>query len=171
MQETEEFVSVDTGISTFEAFFEAERDRLFRALCVATRNRNEAEEVLQDAFLSLWERWDRIDDIQDVRVYLYRTAMNAYISRRRRAALAIRKTLHLIPAIDPMADVDADDVVRRALADLPMKQRAAVLLTDVLDLPAEQAAQMLGMKAGAVRTAASRARASLRERAEETNHG
>ena len=52
----------------FEEFFAAEHDRLYRALCLATRNRHEAEEIMQDAFLALWARWDRISgDVDDGR--------------------------------------------------------------------------------------------------------
>ena len=42
----------------FEAFFDEERVRLLGALIVMTGNRAEAEELLQDAFLKVWERWD-----------------------------------------------------------------------------------------------------------------
>src|SRR5437867_600209 len=70
----------------FEDFFLAEQDRLYRALCLVTGSRDEAEEVLQDAFLHLWERWGRIRDVDDPRAYLYRTAMNAFRSRYRSAA-------------------------------------------------------------------------------------
>jgi DNA-directed RNA polymerase specialized sigma24 family protein len=42
---------------SFEAFFEAEARTLFRRLCAVTGNSAEAEEIMQDAFLALWERW------------------------------------------------------------------------------------------------------------------
>jgi DNA-directed RNA polymerase specialized sigma24 family protein len=43
---------------TFEEFFGTEHARLFGALCFITGDRDEAEEIMQDAFLRLWERWD-----------------------------------------------------------------------------------------------------------------
>ncbi len=43
----------------FDVFFEEEGDRLFKALYFVTGNRHDAEELTQDAFLKLWERWDR----------------------------------------------------------------------------------------------------------------
>src|ERR671930_215854 len=67
----------------FEDFFLAEHDRLYRALCIVTGSRQESEEVMQDAFLRLWERWDRMGEIDDPKAYLYRTAMNAFRSRYR----------------------------------------------------------------------------------------
>jgi DNA-directed RNA polymerase specialized sigma24 family protein len=41
----------------FEAFFEQERDQLYRAVWLATRNRFEAEELTQEAFVRVLERW------------------------------------------------------------------------------------------------------------------
>jgi RNA polymerase sigma factor (sigma-70 family) len=146
---------------TFEAFFEANHLRLFRALWLMTRNRHEAEEVMQDAFLRLWERWDRVSALPDPVGYLYRAAMNGYRSRLRRAAVAVRKAVHQLPPDDEMALVDAKEDVVRALAPLTPRQRAAVVLMDVLDLPSEQAGEMLGVKPVTVRVLAARGRAAL----------
>src|SRR5688572_31313363 len=77
----------------FDDFFASESERLFRRLWLVTRNRAEAEEVMQDAFLSLYERWDRMADVDDPKAYLYRTAFNAWHKRSRRAARALRTTL------------------------------------------------------------------------------
>lgn len=74
--------------ATFEDFFHAESPVLYRRLCLLTRDRNEAEDVLQDTFLRLWERWDRVAEMEDPTGYLYRTAMNVFRSRYRRALLA-----------------------------------------------------------------------------------
>ena len=43
----------------FDTFFEEEHERLFKALYFVTGNRHDAEELMQDAFLRLWERWGR----------------------------------------------------------------------------------------------------------------
>jgi Sigma-70 region 2 len=64
----------------FETFFETEARTLFRRLCIVTGNSAEAEEVVQDAFLALWERWDRVGRLEDPTGYLYRTAMNVSAS-------------------------------------------------------------------------------------------
>lgn len=50
----------DDQVKEFEAFFDREKERLFQALCLVIRNRFEAEELAQDAFLSVYERWDRV---------------------------------------------------------------------------------------------------------------
>src|SRR5438094_10176594 len=92
--------------TSFEEFFHAERDGLFGALVLITGNRHEAEEIAQDAFLALWERWGRVSELEDPTGYLYRTAMNGFRKRRRRAALAVRHVLHLAPAEDLFAQAD-----------------------------------------------------------------
>lgn len=51
----------------FDIFFEREKGPLFRALCLVTRNRFEAEELTQDAFFALYERWDRVRTMDDPR--------------------------------------------------------------------------------------------------------
>jgi hypothetical protein len=47
----------------FETFVEDNRRRLFGALCLVTGSRHEAEEIAQDAFLKVWERWDRVSEV------------------------------------------------------------------------------------------------------------
>ncbi|MGH2652877.1 MAG: sigma-70 family RNA polymerase sigma factor [Actinomycetota bacterium] len=151
----------DHARSDFEAFFADQHGRLFRALALLTRDRHEAEEVMQDAFLALWERWEHVAGGPDPVGYLYRTALNAWRSRRRRAAVAVRRAIHQIPSDDEMAAVEGRDAVVRALARLPARQRAAVVLMDVLDLSSEQAGEVLGISPVTVRVLAARGRATL----------
>ena len=96
---TERIVVTDAALDeleasrTFEAFYQAEARTLFRRLWLVTGNRAEAEELMQDAFLSVWERWDRVGGMDDPLGYLYRTAMNLFRKRYRRAMLAVRRTV------------------------------------------------------------------------------
>jgi RNA polymerase sigma-70 factor (ECF subfamily) len=93
--------------------------------------------------------------------------MNVFRNRYRRAALALRRTISPAPSEDALATVEDRDVVVRALRDLSPDQRAAVVLTGYVGLSSEEAGKMLGMRASAVRTLATRARAAIRERAGE----
>src|SRR4029078_10527725 len=79
--------------ANFEAFFEAEHARLLRALYLVTGDPQEAEELMQDAFVAVWERWARVRSRDEPTGYLYRTAMNRFRSRLRRAARATRRAL------------------------------------------------------------------------------
>src|SRR5437870_2901263 len=91
---------------TFEEFFEVERDRLFRVLCVITGSRQEAEDISQDAFANVWERWSTVRGMEDPAGYLHRSAMNLFRNRYRRAALGVRRVVGLAPARDAFESVD-----------------------------------------------------------------
>jgi RNA polymerase sigma-70 factor (ECF subfamily) len=147
---------------TFEEFFEVERDRLFRVLCLITGSRHEAEEIAQDAFVAMWERWDRLDAVDDLPGYLHRTAINAFRKRYRRSRVALRHAVGAAPVLDVFEAVDARLVVGRALQDLTPRQRAAVVLTELLGYTAEAAGKELGIRASTVRALSFQARSALR---------
>ena len=147
---------------SFEAFFEAQRARLFGALVVMTGNRAEAEEILQDAFLTVWERWERVAAMEEPVGFLYRTAMNLFRKRVRRAAVAVRKAVHLLPRGDELAEVEMRDEAVRLLERLTPRERAAIVVTAYLGYSSEEAGELLGIQATTVRVLTNRARASLR---------
>ncbi len=150
----------DTG---FEAFFEEQRERLFAAMWLVCRDRQEAEEVCQDAFLRVWERWSRVREVEAPAGYLYRTALNMHRNRRRRAALAVRRLVHPAPPRDELAAVEARDAVLRGLGALTERERAALVLTELLDMRSEDAAKAMGVRASTVRVLAARGRRALRQ--------
>jgi RNA polymerase sigma-70 factor (ECF subfamily) len=153
----------ETAAQSFEDFYEATFRRLFTALCLVTGNRHEAEEVAQDAFVRVLERWDRVGGLEDPTGYLFRVSMNVFRSRYRRASLGLRRALFLAPAeTDDLAVVETHDAVVRLLLGLDPKQRAAVLLTSILDYSAEEAGRMLGLRASSVRSLTTRARARMK---------
>jgi RNA polymerase sigma-70 factor (ECF subfamily) len=127
-----------------------------------TGNSAEAEELTQDAFLKVWERWERVGGMDDPVGYLYRTAMNLFRKRYRRAMLAIRRSVGLAPSHDDFADAEDRDTVRRVLATLPPRQRAALVLTDMLGFTPSEAGNALGVKASTVRSLSHQGRQSFR---------
>jgi RNA polymerase sigma-70 factor, ECF subfamily len=149
-------------IPTFEDFFQRESPSLFRRLCLVTGNRQEAEDMMQDAFLRLYERWDRVRELDDPTGYLYRTAFNVFRRRSRRAALAVRRMLGPSSTIDEFAAADAKHVVSQALAQLTKRQRAALVLTEILGYSSKAAGGILGVRAATVRALASQGRAKMR---------
>ena len=89
--------------------------------------------------------------------------MNVFRNRYRRARLAMQRTMSLKPSDDDLATVDTRDEVVRLLRTLAPRERAAIVLTTILDLPAEEAGQVLGIKASTVRALAARARAHMKD--------
>ena len=125
---------------------------------------------MQDAFVAIWERWDRVGGMADPTGYLYRTAMNVFRKRYRRVKVALRRAVRLIPPDDDLALVESREDVILLLAPLTPAQRAAIVLTNLLDYSSEDAAHLLGLQPGTVRALASRGRAELRKVAGD-NHG
>lgn len=164
---TERDASSAPGIASFEELFEAEHPRLLRALYLMTGNAQEAEEVMQDAFLAVWERWDRISRMEDPTGYLFRTAMNRWRSKVHRTARMARRLAGVAEGRDEFAAADERDAVARALAKLPERRRAAIVLTELLGYGSAEAGRILGVKDVTVRSLAAQARAALRTELEE----
>lgn len=149
----------------FEGFYMANERRLFRALYVVTGNRHEAEEVMQMAFVKVWERWDRVAALDDPSGYLFRTAFNTQRSMARRAIRSARKLVE--SRIDPQSppepqDVAEDrDLVTRSLASLTPRQRHAVVLTALLGFSPTEAALIMRIQPATVRVLVSQARTAL----------
>ena len=148
---------------SFEDFYHDEGDGLFGAMVLITGNRHEAEEISQDAFLALWERWDRVAGLEDPVGYLYRTAMNVFRKRLRRAGVALRRTVGGSDERDVFAAADTRHVVTQALAGLSRRQRAALVLTELLGYSSEEAGRALGIRPVTVRVLASQGRAAMRQ--------
>ncbi len=150
----------------FDEFFEEEREHLFKALYFVTGNREDAEELTQEAFLKIWEKWDEIDRIDDPVAYLFRIALNGFRARRRRAAIALRKILPVSEDRDAFVEAEMRADVRQLLLEVTPRQRAALLLVDLLGYPSEQAARILRVRPSTVRALASQGRRALRAEGE-----
>jgi RNA polymerase sigma factor (sigma-70 family) len=146
----------------FDDFFEEEHERLFKALYFVAGNRHDAEELMQDAFLKLWERWDEIHRISDPTGYLFRVALNGFRMRRRRAAMAIRKVVSIPERRDAFLDAEMRADMRQLLLTVTPRQRAALVLVDLLGYPSDQAARILRVRPSTVRALATKARRALR---------
>ena len=73
---------------------------------------------MQDAFLAIWERWDRVSQLEDPVGYLYRTAMNMFKKRYRRLTLALRRAVAQSPPRDPFEEIDEQQDLIDALSQL-----------------------------------------------------
>jgi RNA polymerase sigma-70 factor (sigma-E family) len=152
------------GVLDFEGFFHAEHQRLFQALYLLTGNRHEADDLVQEALMRAYERWDRVGSMDSPVGYVYRTALNLYRSRLRKAAVRARRVFASIPTADASESVAISDEVHRALAAIPDAQREALVLTDWLGLDSEEVGRVLGIDASSVRGRLHRGRDSLRKR-------
>jgi RNA polymerase sigma factor (sigma-70 family) len=148
---------------TFEDFFVAEHDRLFRALLMLTGKREEADDLAQEALLRAYERWDRVGMMDSPAGYVYRTALNLHRNRLRGLLVRARRVFAAVPEEDVSVPMAASHDVRNAVAQLPRGQREALVLVDWLGLGSEEAGQVLGIEASSIRVRLHRAHAALRE--------
>ena len=152
---------------TFDRFFEQEQERLLRTLSVITGSRREAEDLAQEAFTKVFERWDKVREMDAPAGYLHRTAMNLFRNQYRRAKVAIGRAVGAGPQQDVFKSVDDRDEAARALGALTARQRAALVLTAGLGYSGEETGQLLGIKASTVFALTHQARAALQASAEE----
>ena len=157
----ETFAAADS----FREFFELERDHLCDLLSLVTGDRSEAEEIAQDALVVVWERWDRVRVMDSPAGYLYRTAINTFRKRHRRAWLFGRAAASLSRRTNS-APADAAVMLSEALRALTPRHRAALVLTEVLGYSAEDAARALGVKVSTIGVLKHRGRAALRQEME-----
>jgi RNA polymerase sigma-70 factor (ECF subfamily) len=159
----DEFVSLN-----FEEFFREHHEKLFGTLSLVIGNRTEAEDVTQEAFVRVWNRWEKISAHPDPAGYLYRTAFNVERDRARRIRRALKRGLQPERAEDVFAALDEATDVRTALTGLSTRQRAAIVLTELFSMTSHEAAVVMGVRASTVRVLASQGRAALREALGET---
>lgn len=130
-----------------------------------TLDPSEAEELAQDSFVRVWEKWDRIAS-QNPDAYLQRVLTNRYLSRTRRL-VTMRRLVHVLrhsdSQPDPAEELSERDMLLQALQHLTPTQRAVVLLRFVEDLSVAQVADILGCSTGSIKTHTSRALATLRQ--------
>jgi RNA polymerase sigma-70 factor (ECF subfamily) len=142
------------------------RDRLWAVALRTLGDREEAADALQDALLSAYRSAATYRGEARVTTWLHRVVVNACLDRLRRRKA--RPTVALPtggdePAAprDELAERETALDVTQALAGLPDDQRAALVLVDLQGLPVEQAARVLGVPAGTVKSRCSRGRARL----------
>jgi len=127
-----------------------------------------AEEVVQDAYVSLHRSWRRVREPDKALAYLRRCVVNGARDRSRRARVARAHSPAAAPDA-PSAEHEALAVLERreilaALAGLSARQRETLVLRYYADLSEAQIADVLGISAGAVKTHASRGLTALRSR-------
>ena len=146
----------------FRTFFEDEHRRLYKTLYFVTGDRSEAADLMQEAFLKLWERWDRIESIEDPTAYLFKVALNANRMRARAARRAARRQIPLGLVRDPYDDVNVREDVLAMLRSIAPRQRAALVLLDLYGYGSGEAARIMGIRPSTVRALATQGRAVLR---------
>ncbi|MGV0810620.1 RNA polymerase sigma factor SigM [Mycolicibacterium boenickei] len=153
----------------FEELVHRHHGQLRRLAFLTSRHHEDADDAVQDALLSAHRTAASFRYDSAVSSWLYRIVVNACLDRVRRSrsrpAAAQYEPRHLShlrdPAGDPAPRVDTAIVVERALMQLPVEQRAAVVAVDMQGYSVAETAQLLGVAEGTVKSRCARARTKL----------
>jgi len=149
----------------FRRFTAARWPGLVRTAYLLTGDLGHAEDLAQTTLIKAYRSWHRVRRVDDVDAYVRKILINANRSRFR-AKRPVELSVATLP--EPQAPPDAGsgveerDVLFAALAGLPPRQRAIVVLRYWEDLAEGEVAALLGCSVGTVKSQASRALAKLR---------
>ncbi|MGK5685416.1 SigE family RNA polymerase sigma factor [Actinoplanes sp. URMC 104] len=141
----------------FDDFVRSRSTGLLRVAYLLTGDRHAAEDLLQEVLEQMYVRWRRIEHTPEAyaRRALVNRATNRWRSRARRPETPLGRH-HEQPGPDHGDDVAIRAAVLEALRELPPKQRAAVVLRYLEDLPVHEVAAALGCTDGTVKSNAAR---------------
>lgn len=147
----------------FEAYVIGRTASLLRYAHLLTGDRSRAEDLVQGALVAAYRHWPRLSE-GDVDAYVRRSILNAHINRWRRLGRREQLTGSVPerPATDQLSGVAERDAIWRALATLPPRQRAVLVLRYYEDLDEASTAAVLGIKVGTVKSQSAKALAKLR---------
>jgi RNA polymerase sigma-70 factor (sigma-E family) len=152
----------------FAAYMQARQPSLLRTAYLLTGDRHTAEDLVQTALAKLYLSWDKVQKRDSVDGYVRRILVNEHNSLWRRGWKKREYATELLPDDDHVTD-EYDEGQRAAVwavvQSLPRKARAVVVLRYYEQLSEAETAEILGISVGTVKSQASRALATLRERA------
>lgn len=146
----------------FEPFYRERLAGLVRACALVTLDPGVAEEIAAEAFATVWQRWERMQDEDHAGGYAYTTAMRLSMKRATRRGREVIGAADTAAAPDEVGKALDRAAIFAALGDLPMRQRQAVVLRDWAGFETSQIATMVGMDASTVRVHLTRGRRRLR---------
>lgn len=157
------------GDEGFDDVYQREYPIVFRAAFVLCGDRAAAEDATQDAFAKALARWNRLQGEPWVARWLTTTALNAV---RRNARKANKTILASFTGSEELKqDRDGNLDVWATIRALPERQREAVVLYYIADLPISQVAIGMGCQEGTVKAHLAKARATLRHHLEGAGYG
>ena len=145
-----------TATAGFEAWYLREHPKVVAALTWVAGDPDVAADATDEAFARAYASWRKVEAMTSPGGWVYRVALNVVRRRMRRAALE-RRTVQPPAAVADVVDHEIWTVVQR----LPERQRVAVVLRYLLDLPEKEVAVAMGISRGTVASALAAARLRL----------
>jgi RNA polymerase sigma-70 factor (sigma-E family) len=151
----------------FDRFVAQHGDGLVRTAYLIVFDLAEAEDLVQETLFKVARRWPKVRRMDHPLAYARRILVNLALDGSARRSRRHAELSNSVSGHDPVAPVapslDAHDDLYRALAELPPRQRAVLVLRYFLDLPETEAAVALHCSLGTVKSTASRGLARLQE--------
>ncbi len=149
----------EDDISVFEAFFEAYRKRVFGTALKMLKSPTEAEEIVQDVFLSIWQSRGRLGKINDPEAYLFTITHNAIFTRLKKASRDqkfLNAILHHIAlkqniTEETIAAHETGKLISETIQQLPPQQRAVYELSKLEGLSYNEIAERMHLSPNTVR--------------------
>ncbi len=155
-----------TDDTAFTEFVAETHGQLARSARLLTGDWHTAEDLVQATLMKVYRQWRRVVVADSALAYTQRIMVNLFLTSLRRRWHGESPHEELPEPVgagpDFTGDVGNRDALSRALAGLPRRQRAVVVLRYYEDLSVEQTADLLGCSTATVRSQASRALAKLR---------
>src|SRR5579863_43923 len=153
--------------AAFDSFVRANLDGLLRTAYLISWDAKEAEDLVQECLFKVARRWGRISGMEEPLAYTRRVLIHLALREsgrraRRRAELDVQ-ALELGVEASGLTGLGTREELLDALAALPPRQRAVIVLRYFLDLTEVETAKALGCSTGTVKSNASKALAHLRE--------
>ena len=155
--------------SVFNRLMTDLRPKMFRFALAYTKRSDEAEDVVQDVGIKLWERREELAAVQSVEAYAMGAVRNRCMDYARSPHSRSGELIETIDAVHeqtPYKKLEQADMaayVRRLVDKLPEQQQMVIRLRDIEGLEMEEIAEILGMNGNTVRANLSRARQKIRD--------
>ena len=152
-----------TADSQVTSLYQAHALSLARLALLMLGDADAAQDVVQDAFLGLYRRWDKLASAEAAPAYLRSSVLNGCRTvLRRRSRPAIHAAGELLESAEAaVLHTEEHRAVLAAIRRLPARQREALVLRYYLDMTEDQAARAMGVTRGTVKSATSRAIAAV----------
>ena len=169
--------ALDGDSSSFEVLVRRYQDRLYTAMISVVGSTDEAEDVVQEAFIQAYLKLDTFQQNSRFFTWVYRIAFNYALARRRRhrGHLSLEEGRE-VSGSEPTSRVETPDahmtrgedisLVHKALALVSEDHRSILVLREMEDMAYEEIAEVLSISIGTVRSRLNRARFALKQQLE-----
>lgn len=173
-------LAVNGDHAAFTQLVELNQDRLYASMLQVTGSAEEAEDVVQEAFIRAFMKLDSFQGNSQFFTWIYRIAFNAALSRRRRNRSKVSLdhlrdsggpeiVVEQETAEEPLLRLERVAVVRKALDELSEDHRSILVLREMEGFSYEEIAEITQISIGTVRSRLSRARSQLKNLIEAMN--